>query len=190
MKILRTAFIFCLLLLAFLAGFILSALTLGGYSPNMLLELASNETPGARVSDYLRVIQTQDRAGALEAWTLPAPNAKSFTSLNERRSQITDELLGRSITGFTILDTQWWGTCCEPGVTTLARNAGGARLHVQLMDAQGRPWQYIFDVFTNGSYFGDAIGNPYRHWLLRDVYPSDEPPLFWTLVYSGEVHAP
>lgn len=33
-------------------------------------------------------------------------------------------------------------------------------MQVQVLDADGHPWQYIFDVFVNGSYFGDAAGNP------------------------------
>ena len=102
-----------------------------------------------------------------------------------------DELLARQITQYTIFEPQWWSTCCGQGVTPHARNAGGARVPVQVLDAQGQPWSYVFDVFVDGTvYFGDAEGNPYRHWLLRDAYPHGEPPLYWTLVYTGSVHAP
>ena len=64
-------------------------------------------------------------------------------------------------------------------------------MRVQVLDAQGQPWGYIIDVFVDGTvYFGDAEGNPYRHWQLQDVYPPGEQPLYWTLVYTGSVHAP
>jgi len=101
---------------------------------------------------------------------------------------VTDELLALKITGFTIFEPQWWGTCCEPGVTHHARNAGGARVQVQLLDADGHPWGYTFDVFFDGVYFGDAVGNPYRHWFLRDVYGRGELPIYWQLLATEEVH--
>ena len=190
MKILRTALSALLLVIVGLTGFIVSALTLGGYSPNMLLELISGETPQARISTYLKAIQAQDRAAALDAWVLPPANSVTFDELSARRASVTGELLARKITGFTIFEPQWWGTCCEPGVTQHARNAGGARVQIQVMDAAGHPWSYTFDVFIDGAYFGDAAGNPYRHWLLRDVYAHDALPIFWPLLYTEGVHAP
>jgi len=190
MKILRFVLYGLLLLLVGIAGFIIGALTLGDYSPNMLLELVSGETPQVKITRYLQAIEAQDRAAALAAWSLPSDKAGTFAQLSERRNLVTDELLARKITHFTISEPQWWGTCCDPGVTHLARNAGGARVRVQVLDANGQPWSYTFDVFINGPYFGDAIGNPYRHWFLRDVYPHGEIPVYWPLVYTAEVHAP
>jgi hypothetical protein len=63
-------------------------------------------------------------------------------------------------------------------------------VRVQILDAQGQPMQYIFDVFVNGSYFGDAAGNPYRYWILRDVYSLDETPIYWNLMYAGKLYHP
>ena len=171
-------------------GFLIGALTTGGYSPNMFLELVSGETPQARITAYLQAIQSQDRAAALDTWSLPSDGTDAFVALSGRRYSITDELLSRKITGFTIFEPQWWSTCCDPGVTFQSRNAGGARVQVQVLDAQGQPWIYIFDVFVDGPYYGDATGNPYRHWLLRDIYPSDELPIYWKLLYTGGVHSP
>jgi hypothetical protein len=190
MKILRVALYSLLLLLVGSAGFISSALLLGDFSPNMIIELVLGETPQAKITAYLQAIQVQDRAAALDAWMLPAASTESFAELNERRNLVTDELLARQITGFTIFEPEWWSTCCDPGVIHHVRNAGGARVQVQVLDAQGQPWLYTFDVFVNGPYFGDAAGNPYRRWLLRDVYPLGEPPAFWTLLYTGELHYP
>jgi len=179
-----------MLLLVGLAGVIIGALLLGDFSPNMLLELASGETPQAKITAYLQAIQASRPGAALAAWTLPAPNTESFAELTERRDLVTDDLLARQIIGFTIFEPEWWSTCCDPGVIRHARNAGGARVQVQVLDAQGQPWLYTFDVFTNEPYWGNAAGNPYRRWLLRDVYPLSEPPVYWKLVYTGEVHYP
>jgi len=190
MRIFRFALQCILLLLAGLAGFIISALSLGGYSPNMLLEMARGETPQAKITTYLQAIQRQDRAAALDVWKLPAESSKAFTALSERRNLVTDELLTRNITSFTIFEPEWWVTCCDPGITRHARNAGGARVQVQVLDAQGHPWGYTFDVFVSGPYFGDAAGNPYRFWLLRDVYPRGEHPAFWKLLYRRELYRP
>ena len=190
MKILRFVLYSLLLLLVGIAGFIIGVLTLGDYSPNMLLELISGETPQAKITRYLQATEAQDRAAALDAWSLPSGKAGTFAQLSERRDLVTDELLARKITHFTIFEPQWWRTCCDPGVTHLARNAGGARVRVQVLDANGQPWSYTFDVFINGPYFGDASGNPFRHWFLRDVYPHGELPVYWPLLYAAEVHAP
>ena len=67
-RILRIALHGILLLAAGLAGFVIGLLTLGGYSPNMLLELVSGETPQAKIKPYLEAIQAQDREAALDAW--------------------------------------------------------------------------------------------------------------------------
>ena len=69
-------------------------------------------------------------------------------------------------------------------------SVSGARVQVQVLDADGHPWGYTFDVFVDGSYFGDAVGNPYRHWFLRDAYAQGELPIYWRLLYAEEVHYP
>lgn len=191
LKILLVLVYLILLVLVGLAGIFTGAVVLGDYSPNMLLELAAGETPQVKITAYLTAIQVQDREAALAAWTDPGASSVHYTELSARRQEVTGELLARQITGFTVFEPEWWSTCCGQGVTPHARNAGGARVPVQVLDAQGQPWLYTFDVFVTGVvYFGDAEGNPYRHWLLRDVYPSGERPIYWTLVYSGSVHSP
>jgi len=189
MKIVRGIGVSLLALLAGALGFALGALTLGDYTPSMLLEWVAGETPQAHIRAYLRAVEAQDRQAALAAWTLPAPERARFAELERRRAAATDELLARRIRDFTLFEPQWWRTCCEPGLAA-ARSAGGARIRVQVIDAEGEPWQYTFDVFAaEQPYWGAAGGNPYRHWLLRDVYPAGEPPLYWPLTYSGEVKA-
>ena len=88
----------------------------------MLRERIAGETPQAKITAYLQAIQSGDRTAALDAWKLPSAGAISFAELTERRNQVTDELLSRHITGFTIFEPEWWSTCCEPGVTRHARS--------------------------------------------------------------------
>ena len=165
-------------LLVGLAGFALGALTVGGLSPTMLFEVISGETPQSKITAYLEAIQAQNRDAALDIWILPANSPE----LDDRRNLITDELLAHKITGFTIFEPQWWKTCCEPGVVFSASNAGGARVRVQVLDQSGQTWSYTFDIFVDGPYFGEAEGNPYRHWMLRDIYPTGDLPLYWKLL--------
>lgn len=103
---------------------------------------------------------------------------------------MTCELLAADLQDdFLMLHTEWWRTCCEPGVICDSRGAGGARISVQFLDQQGLPVVYIFDVFhRDGSYWGGAAGYPPRHWVLRDVYARGQEPLFWRYVSEPKVH--
>jgi len=189
-KILRLALSTALLAIVGIGGVIIGiligAISLGDYSPNMLLELITSETPQAKISAYLDAIKAQDRDAALAAWHSLGSGTDRADQMNDRRNKVTDELLSHHITNYMIFHPEWWRTCCEPGVTDLPRNAGGARIRVQVMDDRNNAWQYTFDVFAeDGAYFGDAAGNPYRHWQLRDVYPHGEAPIYWDLIYTG-----
>jgi len=157
----------------------------------VLLERITGNTPEARVKTYVRAMLRGDAETAQEAWELPTwelPSGRS-AALAERRESVTRELIAADLQDdFLILDTQWWRTCCEPGVICDSRNAGGARVSVQFLDQQGLPVTYIFDVFhRDGSYWGAAMGYPRRHWVLRDVYPREQEPLFWRMVYEPRV---
>ena len=156
-----------------------------------LFERISGSTPEAKIRTYVKAVLRRDEEAALAAWVLPSwelPNGRS-TALAERRKSVTRELIAADLQeDFLILDTQWWRTCCEPGVICDSLNAGGARISVQFLDQQGLLVTYIFDVFhRDGSYWGDAMGYPTRHWMLRDVYLRSEEPLFWRLVYEPKL---
>ena len=157
-----------------------------------LLERITGNTPETRTRTYVRAVLRGDEEAALTAWVLPSwelPNGRS-TALAERRQAIIPEMIAADLQDdFLILDTEWWRTCCEPGVICDSLNAGGGRVSVQFLDQQGLPVTYIFDVFhRDGSYWGDAMGYPRRHWVLRDIYLRGEEPLFWRLVYEPKVH--
>lgn len=151
-----------------------------------LQERITGNTPEARIKTYVRAVLRGDEEAALAAWELP--NGPS-TALAERRQAVTRELIAADLQDdFLILRSEWWRTCCEPGVTCDSRNAGGARVSVQFLNQQGLPVIYIFDVFhRHGSYWGAAAGYPTRHWVLRDVYDQGQEPLFWRWVYEPEV---
>jgi len=87
-----------------------------------------------------------------------------------------------------LLDTQWWRTCCEPGVISTGVAAGGARLRLQVQDQQGNPHVYLADVFVREtSYWGTAGGSPPRDWVVRDVYADGQEPVFWRWVADTTV---
>lgn len=142
------------------------------------------------VKYYVRAIMRQDKQAAISQWDVnpPLPDG-SESLLQHRRERVTDDLLALGITEYTLFTPEWWITCCEPHVVCGARNAGGARVQVQVLDAVGQPTIYVFDVFASEQpYWGDAAGNPPRHWLLRDVYEVEQKPLFWPMVYEANIH--
>jgi len=169
---------------------------MGGYLlfPSLrltLFERISGNTPEAKIRTYVRAMLRGDEEAALTAWELPSwelPNGRS-TAIAERRLAVTREMIAADLQDdFMILDTEWWRTCCEPGVICDSLDAGGARVPVQFLDQQGLPVTYVFDIFhRDGSYWGDAMGYPRRHWVLRDVYLRGEEPLFWRLVYEPKI---
>jgi len=150
-------------------------------------ERVMGETPEAKIAAYMRAIVRGDREAALGAWELGAAQQPHYEALEQRREQVTNELLALGVREFTILEHQWWTTCCEPHVICDARNAGLARVWVQVLDDQGNPQGYILDVLTREQpYWGDAMGNPFRRWVIRDVYPTGEEPLYWRWVYEAK----
>jgi hypothetical protein len=156
--------------------------------PNAIREQLTGETPQAKIAAYLQAILQHDKRAALDLWEPQAPDPERYDALRQRREKITDELLAVGMTDFTVLEPEWWTTCCEPQVTCESRNAGGARIQVQILDDEGMPLLYTFDVFAREQpYWGDAMGNPPRHWVIRDVYALDQEPLFWRLVYEPHI---
>jgi hypothetical protein len=156
-----------------------------------LLEQITGNTPAARTRAYVEAVLRGDEEAALAAWELPSwelPDGRS-TALAERRQAVTRELIAADLQeDFLIRHTEWWNTCCEPGVICDPRNAGGARIAVQFLDQRGLPVTYVFDVFhRDGPYWGAAAGHPPRHWVLRDVYAQGQEPLFWRMLYEPEV---
>ena len=140
-----------------------------------LVERALGETPQAKVEAYLSAIRRADRQAALARW--PA-NPSLGAEFEARRLRVTDELLalGSSLT-YRITGIEWWSNCCEPRPIDSSASAGVARLRLEITGGKGAPREYIFDVTTDGPYWGEAGSNPVRHWALRDVYSPAERPL-------------
>lgn len=173
----------------FLAGVVVGA---GGLfwlvqGDTALLELPPRNQPQARVEAFIKAIHNNDASSALNLWEIEAPaGADPPGALHKRRDELISQLMARGVRDeFLVLDIEWWTTCCEPSVTNNSRNAGGARMRVQLLDQQGNPLSVTFDVFTREQpYWGDAAGNPRRDWVIRDVYIPEQQPLFWRMVYE------
>jgi len=148
----------------------------------------AGESPQAEISAYMSAILRGDRQAALDRWEVAQGEAERTARLERRREQVTAELLGLGASEFTLFEPQWWTTCCEPHVTCSSRSAGGARVQVQVLDKQGLPQIYVFDVFSREQpYWGDAMGSPPRDWVVRDVYALDQEPFYWRAVYESDV---
>lgn len=150
-----------------------------------LLERATGNQPQAQIAAFVQAIVREDRSTAAELWEVGQPQSE----LARRRERVIDDLLAAGIRpDYLILGVEWWTTCCEPSVTCDSRNAGGARIRVQFVDKNGSPLPYTFDVFVREQpYWGAAAGYPPRGWVIRDVYPHGEEPLFWTQVYEPQI---
>lgn len=169
----------------------------GNPSLTILWERIIGETPQAKISAYLRSVMNNHQRKALAVWQLQGLKqgadfsldpSYNFYLLTQRREEITKDLISKGIKDFKILKTEWWRTCCEPDIISNFADAGGARTTVQLTDKNGSTYNYIFDVFhRETSYWGAAEGYRPRQWVLRDAYPENDQPLFWTTRSSDQI---
>ncbi len=144
---------------------------------NRLVERVSGETPQAKVSSYLALVARGERDEALALW--PA-NEWPGPEYEARRHSVTREIeeLGPDLSHW-VMKIEWWGTCCEPHIITDSREAGFARLWVEVSGGN-EPRQYVFDVLApGGCCWGGMTGYPVRHWQILEVYPEGEEPLAW-----------
>ncbi len=153
-----------------------------GFSP---WDRITGETPSAKVDAYVRAVARGDEAAALDLWEPPAvdlPNGRS-TALRQQRVDVTRALIAVGIRpDVAIRSIEWWRTCCEPGLIDGPRDAGGARLRIRLIDRSGVALDYVVEVFDrDGSSSSSGLRALLtRHWVVRDVYPADQQPLYWT----------
>lgn len=150
---------------------------------NPFIEKITNETPEAKINAYIQAVSKGDKETALKIWEYPTWNLESndYILLKERREKATDELIKEKITSnFTITNIEWWSTCCMPSIISNSNGAGGARAKVELTDINNKKNIYIFDIFVRETHYGGATEEPkLRHWVIRDIYPLGEEPLFW-----------
>lgn len=141
-----------------------------------LIERIQGEVPQAKVAAYLEAVRQGDTNAALTRW----PLAGASLELEARRRRVTAALLalGPGLR-YRVLGGEWWSTCCEPSPVRDPADAGLARLHLEITGAEGSHLEYIFDVAVPGGYWGAAADYPLRRWLLRDVYPAGERPLYF-----------
>jgi len=151
-----------------------------------LLEQSAVNQPQAQIAQFVQAIARNEPSTAMKLWEIA--NVDIQDEMTRRRASVISDLVNAGIQpDYMVLHVEWWSTCCEPWVTCDSRDAGGARIQVQFLDENGEPMLYTFDIFTREPYWGTAAGYPPREWVLRDVYPYDEEPLFWTRVYESQV---
>lgn len=143
---------------------------------NRLVERVSGETPQAKVASYLALVARGEQDKALALWPASEWLGPEYEA---RRHSVTTELerLGPELS-HQVLKIEWWGTCCEPHITTDSRGAGFARLWVEVSEGDEAK-RYVFDVFTRFGYWGEMEGYPVRYWQIVEVYPAGEEPLYW-----------
>ncbi len=152
-----------------------------------LLERSGDIRPQELVAAFVKAIVENNRSGALELWKVNGVPMQE--ELAKRREMVVSDLMQAGIQpDYMILGIEWWRACCEPSVTCNPRDAGGARISVQFLDGEENPVHYTFDIFTRKPYWGAAAGYPPREWVIRDVYPEGQKPLFWPLVYEPRIH--
>jgi hypothetical protein len=148
------------------------------------IEEIIGETPEAKVNEYLKAVMTNDQKAAFKIWQLPDYGKEETISLlNNRRQDITKELITKGVKDFKILDIDWWSVCCIP--TIINEHPGGAgfaRTRVKLITYGNEETIYIFDLFTQKGYCNGLCGCPTRHWTIRDIYQSGQRPLLWTIL--------
>lgn len=153
-----------------------------------LLEQQNNETPEAEIAAYMEAVKQDDKIKALEVWQL-LKKENINSNLEKRHDNITEELIERKIKDFEIINIEWrsGGVYIEKdeGILEDYRSdlASGARAQVQITDSNNNKSNYIFDIFVEGIY-PDKTERDYfslRNWILRDVYPENEKPLFWVI---------
>jgi hypothetical protein len=146
-----------------------------------LVERLMGETPQAKVSSYLELVASGAREEALALW--PGNEGLGAEYEVRRQSATTEfEELGAELS-HRVQRIEWWSTCCEPHVITDSRNAGFARLWVEVFRGD-EPRQYVFDVLGRGaSCWPGMEGCAVRRWQIVDVYPTGEEPLVWGWPY-------
>lgn len=150
---------------------------------NPYIENILNETPQAKVTEFVNAISQKNRTKAFDLWKLPENyDTGKLNDLKERKEKITSELLNKNISSrFVIENIELWRTCCMLGIINDYKGAGGARLRVKLISENNAELYYNIDVFTRETtYFGDAAGYPVRNWVIRDIYMDGDSPIFWT----------
>lgn len=166
---------------------ILLALLGGG----LFVWLDSRQGPGDKVAAYVSAVANADERRALATWELPTwalPNDPHSAMLAERRQAVTQELLVSHIgADFTVLETEWWDTCCEPHLARDPGQARLARLRVQLRGQSQGDLVYVFDVarVDRVGWFPASDLLP-RRWVVHDVYPANQMPLTFRWVRTSE----
>lgn len=146
-----------------------------------LFEQATANLPQAKIAEFVQSIVQGDKDTALKLWEVfEDTSSEQQRALIKRREKIVSDLVSAKITPeYRVLNIDWWATCCEPRVINDSRNAGGARINVRFVDTYGNPRTFFFDVFTREQpYWGGAEGFPPRDWVIRDVYPHDQKPMY------------
>jgi len=155
-----------------------------------ILEQPTVNQPITKIDDFIKAIIRLDSFSAIELWEISDDALSvSHSDLVRRREEVVSKLISETINpDYKIIYVEWWKTCCDPGVTNDSRSAGGARINIQFIGSNGNPISYIFDVFAREQpYWGKAESYQPRDWVIRDIYPNGQNPMYWLFVYEPRI---
>jgi hypothetical protein len=148
------------------------------------------DSPDRHVARYLGATARGDENAAMNEWSVyvSAKDARFHApdQLVARRLDLTTELAANRVgRTYTLTSTEWWRTCCEPGLIGDPRNAGLARIHVTTSGADGKPYRLVFEVWVKDlAWWGDAGGEWLHDWRLYEVHGEDQPCVFPSTAYG------
>ncbi len=159
-----------------------------------LIEQKENKTPQAETAQYFDAITKGDKSEALESWQFLnkedwSLNPENYNLLKERRDNITEELIKKKISYFQIENIKWKNMDFDissfisgADINNNCRSelADSAQVKVQLTDFDNNKSEYIVDVFAQeiGSKTNKRDYSLLRNWIIRDIYPQGQEPLF------------
>lgn len=142
----------------------------------LVIEEVTDKTPKAKIEKYIYAVSAGDREQALIFWTPRSPSGDALGEyggdyeLIAQRETITQDLIAKRIDrNFKIKNIEWWSTCCVPRVIDDSREAGLAKVFVELTDSNNIKSDYIFVLSVPGGYEGDLVGHSVRNWEINSV---------------------
>jgi hypothetical protein len=150
-----------------------------------LSERINGNTPETEIAAYLAAIAHGDEQSALRIWepgVSELMTADHLPDLQARQRTLTHTFITRGIrTDFAVEKIEWWAICCMAyHRIDNSSEASGARVFILLHDQSGATTRYVVDVFhRSGRYRGEEDGYPAHQWVIRDMYPAEQEPIFW-----------
>ena len=160
---------------AVVAGLVVGGYAFLSYDVRYAVATLQRDTPDARVEMLMDAVVSGDERAAFAAWRIPdRGHPPTIDALKQRRDGVIRTLLARRPASYSVESVEWWSMCCMPHIISEARYASGARYTIDIDGAK-----YRADVFAlDREALLDRL--PATRWVLYDVCPIEEKPLYNT----------